>query len=161
MNRIDELLTKHKNRCEIPPILAGEHSHRTKYEIFTVAPNLVLNRETIILTMENDLVLIYLEDKPLAFARIESILPDEKKDWYHVKLLLLQVPLQVVTWILKDVYVNGTEFTMNGKRMRLEKVERPDEPEASDPPEDPETKSNQPQNEKGAKVISLKDLKRK
>ena len=74
---------------------------------------------------ENDLVLIYFEDKPLAFARIESILPDSKKDWYHVKLLLLQVPLQLVTWILKDVYISGTEFTMNGKRMRLEKVESP------------------------------------
>ncbi len=77
------------------------------------------------MAVENDLVLIYFEDKPLAFARIESILPDSKKDWYHVKLLLLQVPLQVVTWILKDVYINGTEFTMNGKKMRLEKVESP------------------------------------
>ena len=113
------------------------------------------------MAVENDLVLIYLEDKPLAFARIESILPDAKKDWYHVKLLLLQVPLQVVTWILKDVYVNGNEFTMNAKRMRLQKVESPAEPEASDTPADAETKSNATRNEKGAKVISLKDLKRK
>ncbi len=110
---------------------------------------------------ENDLVLIHLEDKPLSFARIESILPDAKKDWYHVKLLLLQVPLQVVTWILRDVYVNGTEFTMNGKRMRLEKVESPAEPEASDTPADGEIKSKAAPTEKGAKVISLKDLKRK
>ena len=44
------------------------------------------------MTVENDLVLIYFEEKPLAFARIESILPDSKKDWYHVKLLLLQIP---------------------------------------------------------------------
>ncbi len=113
------------------------------------------------MTKENDLVLIYLEDKPLAFARIEGILADAKKDWYHVKLLLLHVPLQVVTWILKDVYINGTEFTMNGKRMRLEKVESPAEPEAEDTPEDAETKSNANQNGKGAKVISLNDLKRK
>ena len=56
------------------------------------------------MTVENDIVLIYFEDKPLTFARIESILPDSKKDWYHVKLLLLQIPVQVVTWILKDVY---------------------------------------------------------
>jgi len=48
------------------------------------------------MAVEKDLVLIYLEDKPLAFARIESILPDSKKDWYHVRLLLLQIPLQVV-----------------------------------------------------------------
>ena len=74
------------------------------------------------MAIENDLVLIYLEDNPLSFARIESILPDSKPDWFHVKLLLLQIPPQVVTWILRDVYISGTEFTMNGKRMRLEKA---------------------------------------
>ena len=113
------------------------------------------------MAVENDLVLIYFEEKPLAYARIESILPDSKKDWYHVKLLLLQIPLQMVTWILKDVYISGTEFTMNGKKMRLEKVERPIEPETSDSQERPEVKEEAAQNEKGAKVISLKDLKRK
>ena len=74
---------------------------------------------------EKDLVLIYYEDKPLSFARIEAIEPDHKPSWYHVSLLLLQVPVQVVTWILRDAYIDGAEFTMNGKRMRLEKVERP------------------------------------
>jgi hypothetical protein len=113
------------------------------------------------MAVENDLVLIYIEDKPLAFARIESILPNSKKDWYHVRLLLLQIPLQVVTWILKDVYVNGSEFTMNGKRMRLEKVESPLAPEPSDSLGDKETKKETSRSDKGAKVISLKDLKRK
>src|SRR5210317_1797248 len=74
----------------------------------------------------NDLVLIYFEDQPLSFARIEEILPDSKPDWYHVKLLMLQVPLQVVTWILRDRYIMGDEFTMNGKRMRLERVVCPE-----------------------------------
>ena len=116
------------------------------------------------MTKENDLVLIYFEDKPLTFARIENILPDSKKDWYHVKLLLLQVPLQVVTWILKDVYISGTEFTMNGKKMRLEKVEIPIESQTSDPPENLETGSSQKESAtkgKSTKVISLDDLKRK
>jgi hypothetical protein len=117
------------------------------------------------MAVENDLVLIYFEEKPLAYARIESILPDSKKDWYHVKLLLLQIPLQVVTWILKDVYISGTEFTMNGKKMRLEKVESPVEPETSESQEDKEIneeiKEEVAQNNKGAKVISLEDLKRK
>jgi hypothetical protein len=73
----------------------------------------------------NDIVLIYLEDSPVSFARIESILPDAKKDWYHIKFLMLQIPLQVVTWILKDEYLNGDEFFMNGKQMKLKKVECP------------------------------------
>ena len=110
---------------------------------------------------EKDLVLIYFEGKPLAFARIESILPDSKKDWYHVKLLLLQIPLQPVTWILRDAYINGAEFTMNGKKMRLEKVESPVEPDASDSPGDKEAEKTAAHIDKGAKVISLKDLKRK
>ena len=113
------------------------------------------------MAVENDLVLVYFEDKPLAFARIESILPDSKKDWYHVKLLLLQVPLQLVTWILKDVYINGTEFTMNGKRMRLEKVESPVEKKTPEEIKEDETNNASTHNEKSAKVISLEDLKKR
>ena len=78
------------------------------------------------MTTENDIVLIHYEDQPLSFARIESILPDNKPDWHHVKLLMLQIPLQVVTWILRDRYIMGDEFTMNGKAMRLERVVCPD-----------------------------------
>ncbi len=111
------------------------------------------------MTAENDIVLIHFEDQPLGFARIEEILPDNKPDWYHVKLLMLQVPLQVVTWILRDRYISGDEFTMNGKRMRLERVVCPEElpldPDGPDVdgPERPRT----PQEEGKATVISLKD----
>ena len=55
------------------------------------------------MTKENDVVLIYFEDQPTSFARIEDISPDIKKDWYHVKLLLFQMPIQVVNWILRDI----------------------------------------------------------
>ena len=68
------------------------------------------------MAVENDIVLIYLEEQPLVFARVESILPDSKPDWYHITLLMLQIPMQLTTWILKDVYINGDTFTMNGKR---------------------------------------------
>jgi hypothetical protein len=109
---------------------------------------------------ENDIVLIHFEDKPLSFARIEQILPDNKPDWYHVKLLMLQVPLQVVTWILRDRYIAGDEFTMNGKRMRLERVVCPELlPEADDLSEDPADKSPAPTNG-NATVISLKDKRK-
>lgn len=72
-----------------------------------------------------DIVLIYMEDTPVSFARIEDIVPDHKKDWYQIRLLMLQVPLQVVTWILKADYINGEGFSMNGKSMRMEKVVAP------------------------------------
>ena len=111
------------------------------------------------MTTENDVVLIYFEDQPISFARIEDISPDMKKDWYHVKLLLLQVPLQVVTWILRDIYINGQEFTMEGKKIRLEKVVCP---KVKGPPEKEKDKPEEkPEEKKGQKVISLADLNKK
>ena len=111
---------------------------------------------------EKDVVLIYFEDKPLTFARIEEISPDIKKDWYHVKLMLLQVPPQVVTWILRDAYINGEAFTMDGKQMRLEKVVCPEDPEEPDAPEQTiKEKDSKTGGSGGGKVISLSDLKKK
>jgi len=109
------------------------------------------------MAVENDIVLIHFEDQPMTFGRIESILPDHKPDWYHVKILILQVPLQVVTWILRDVYINGEVFTMGGKQMKLEKVVCPDDPTVA-VPEDPE--EDKPAPGRGQKVISLADLKK-
>ncbi len=113
------------------------------------------------MAVENDLVLVYFEDKPLSFARIEEILPDSKPNWYHVKLMLLQIPLQVVTWILRDVYINGEEFTMNGKRMRLEEVVVPQESKPAGQEDRQETTSPPSENGNGATVISFDDRKKK
>lgn len=107
-----------------------------------------------------DLVLIYFEDKPLSYARIEEILPDSKPDWYHVKLLMLQIPPQLVTWILRDVYIDGAEYTMNGKRMRLEKVIVPEEPGPAAEKEKEDGEAISPKESGKAKVISLSDLKK-
>ena len=107
------------------------------------------------MTKENDVVLIYFEDQPISFARIEDISSDIRKDWYHVKLLFFQMPLQVVTWILRDIYINGQEFTMEGKKIRLEKVVCPEETEPV------EKEKATPQKPGGQKVISLAELKKK
>ena len=108
------------------------------------------------MTTENDLVLIYFEDTPLVFARVERIVPDAKPDWYHITLLMLQVPVQTVTWILKDIYINGETFTMNGKQMRLEKVVAPVEPG----PEGMKHKEHGGPAQPDGKVISFADLKK-
>jgi len=107
------------------------------------------------MAQENDIVLIHYEEKPITFARIEEISPDNRNDWYHVKLLMLQIPLQVVTWILKDVYIDGEPFTMNEKRIRLEKIECPETPEESGIDDD----INSDETKEG-KVISLSDHKK-
>lgn len=117
------------------------------------------------MTGEGDLVLVYMENNATFFARIEAITPDVKPDWYHVKMLVLQVPLMVITWILREAYINGVEFTMGGRPIRLEKVVAPEE-EIDDLPEDvPPEKTKAPvekpvAQEKG-KVVSLFDRKKK
>ena len=102
------------------------------------------------MTLEGDVVLIYYEDNPAVYARIEHIEPDVKKDWYQVTLQFLTLPTQVVTWILRDTYIDGEPFTMGGKGVHLEKIERVS-PEKG---EEVEEMTKQPQ-ERG-KVIPLK-----
>ena len=80
------------------------------------------------MTGENDIVLIHFEDKPLVFARIEDITEDYKPGWNHVKLLLLQIPLQTVTWILRNAYIDGDPFTMDGKKCAARKNNLPGRP---------------------------------
>ena len=110
---------------------------------------------------ENDVVLIHLEEQPFSFARIEKITPDSKPDWYHVKLLLLQIPLQTVTWILRDIYIDGAEFTMGGKKMRLDPVVYPGDPVKQDSMEENMEEGKIPVDPDKSKVISLSDLKKK
>lgn len=113
---------------------------------------------------EKDLILVYYEDQPAIFARIEDISPDVKKGWYQVRLLLLNLPVTTVTWILRDAYINGGDFTMNGKRMRFEKIEAP-EPEAMPEPETlpgktPSGKTRPPDQKSDSKVIDFNSLKK-
>ena len=110
------------------------------------------------MTKENDVVIIYSEDAPVFFARIEDISPDIKQDWYNVKLLILKVPLQTVTWTLRDSYIDGAEFIMDGQKIRMEQVVCPDKPKTQNTP----GISPQKQNGSGtSNVIFLADLKKK
>lgn len=81
----------------------------------------------------NDLVLVYLDRKPAFYARINDINPDVKKGWYQVELLVLTLPPQTLVWILEESHLNGEEFTMGGRPMKLADVP----PKAPSPPESP------------------------
>ena len=101
------------------------------------------------MTGHHDLVLIYLENQPVFFARIEDIFPDIKPGWVRMKFLILQVPLSLGEWILLPEYIQGEEFTMGGKKVRIERVEVPQEaPE----PLPPKTEG---------KVVSISDRRRR
>ena len=74
------------------------------------------------MTTIGDVVLIYFKDEPTFFARIESIEADIKKDWFIVEFLILAIPLRAVIWILREEYMNGVPFTMEGNPVRIEAV---------------------------------------
>lgn len=110
------------------------------------------------MTGEKDIVLIHFEEKPLVFARIEDISADMKKGWYRVKMLVLQVPLQVITWILREAYIGGEPFTMGGKNIRMEKVVCPVESGDDGHRENVGLPGKASEN---GKIISLADKKKK
>jgi len=100
-----------------------------------------------------DVVLVH-RDRASFFARIDSIEPDIKKDWYKVQLLILTLPIRTVTWILREEYLNGISFTMEGNPVRIEAVKPlPPEPYSGDALEEPSGKSTPGG---GRKVIPFK-----
>jgi hypothetical protein len=115
----------------------------------------------------SDLVLVYMEGNPAFFARVEAITPDFKPEWYQVKLLVLQVPLMVITWILRRAYIDGDEFTMGGRPVRVVKVIPPEEVEEAVESKSKElTLAPEPIHEatkssKKAKVLSFADRRKK
>ncbi len=100
-------------------------------------------------TRPGDLVLIHHKDQPAVYARVEGIGADLKPGWWQCRLLILQVPAREVTWILREEYIDGGEFTMGGEKMRLEPVPPPRE-EAPPEPVPP-----RPPAGKGEKVVDL------
>ncbi len=116
-------------------------------------------------TGEGDVVLVTMDNQPTFFARIEEITADVKPEWFQVKMLVLQIPLMVITWILREPYINGEEFTMGGRPIRMTKVIAPEEPER-EADEDPADEQAAPESSSRpspspAKVVSLADRRRK
>ncbi len=101
-------------------------------------------------TQVGDIVIIHHQDRPVAFARVEGIVADIKPGWWQIGLLLLQIPPQPVTWILREEYIDGNQFTMDGENMRIERLPPPAGLQPTPPPpEDP----GHPGNDE--KVVSL------
>jgi hypothetical protein len=99
-----------------------------------------------------DIILVYYQDKPTTYARIEAIESDVKKGWYQVTLLLLTFPAQTVTWILREEYINGDPFTMGGQSMRLGEIPWEAFEEDQEVKEEDQSEKNKG---RGAKVISF------
>lgn len=66
-----------------------------------------------------DVVAIYFDSKPSVYARIEMITPDIKPHWFQIRLLFLSFPPQETTWILREEYLEGSDFTMKDIPIRI------------------------------------------
>ncbi len=89
------------------------------------------------MTTINDLVLVHLDRQPAFYARINDITPDVKRGWYQVELLVLSLPPQTVGWILEEAQINGADFTMGGRPVRLELLPPKPQPEPEAGPSTP------------------------
>lgn len=133
-------------------------------------------------TRIGDIKLIHHNNNPVVYARVEEIVADAKPGWWQVRLLILQVPSREVTWILRDEYIDGGEFTMDGEPMVLKpvvppkpalRVETPEDidlaknlsPDAAAPAKDQITESGNnngdDDNGGGTKVVDLSSRRRK
>lgn len=108
----------------------------------------------------NDLVLVHVDNRPGFYARVEDIVPDVKKGWWQVKLLVLTFPLQLYTWILDESQIEGAPFTMGGTPLMLEKVESPVVREAPIAEGGAPVAVEEHSSEQRPKVVSLLDRKK-
>lgn len=76
-----------------------------------------------------DIVLIAAEEpQMLVYALVSDITRDNsrKDEWYHLELVFLSVPPQVITWTLRPEQMTGKEiFTMGGNERFIQAVEFP------------------------------------
>ncbi|MEW6660711.1 MAG: hypothetical protein AB1424_18875 [Thermodesulfobacteriota bacterium] len=102
---------------------------------YWVPPLLLHGAVKNIMATINDLVLVYLDQKPAFYARINDINPDVKRGWYQVELLVLTLPPQTLVWILEGTHLQGEEFTMGGRPMKLVEIpaKSPSQPETPGP----------------------------
>lgn len=110
---------------------------------------------------EADLVVVHVDNKPAFYARTEEISPDVKPGWWQIKLLVLNFPLQVFTWILDEDQLNEAPFTMGGTPLRLEKLVSPVEAERRRQQTAAATPAVPASSATAQKVVSLADRRKK
>ena len=107
--------------------------------------------------IEGEVFLAHIEEKPAFFARIENIESDIKKGWWRVTFVILTIPLTTTTWIIDDDQIRGTDFTMGGIPVRLERVVAPEHQLSAKNAIEQDTAGENGDVQSGAKILSFND----
>ncbi len=101
-----------------------------------------------------EVLLVYVQEKPAFYIRIDQLVPDRKKGWWQVHFTALTLPSEHLVWLLDNDQIRGADFTMQGNPIRLDRVSaqtRSSETKTEKPP------SSQHKSRGGGNVISLFD----
>jgi len=98
-----------------------------------------------------EVILIYIQEEPAFFARVEEVTADVKKGWWRMTFTILSIPLDTQSWLLDDDQMRGQAFTMNKVPVRIERVEKP----ASLKQEQPQPKKEKPGDDGESNVVSF------
>ncbi len=101
-----------------------------------------------------DVVAIYVDNTPSVYARIETVASDIKPHWFQVRLLFLSFPPQEATWILREEYLKGSEFTMRDIPMKIVPLAKPETDDA------PVLRKQQDRSDAGS-VVSFEKFRKK
>lgn len=101
-----------------------------------------------------DVVAVYFDNTPSVYARIEMISTDIKPHWYQIRLLFLSFPPQEATWILREEYLEGSEFTMKDTPIKIIPLPKPGTDEIS-------VQSKHPKNSNAGSVLSFENFRKK
>ena len=122
-----------------------------------------MSKNTSEVTQEANIVLVYIDNKPGFFARVEEILPDIKPGWWQVRLLPLAIDnldYKTLVWILDESQIRGAEYTMSGIPMRLENIPPHTKPKPEAAPEDAGQQTTFGKTGKKGNVVSFTDRRK-
>lgn len=72
-----------------------------------------------------DIFLCFVDNSPAFYARVNEIAYDSKPGWYEFLFSQLGMPVQHIAWKLQGQQINGDQFTMGGKPIKIQKVDFP------------------------------------
>lgn len=83
---------------------------------------MIADRKAYWMVVEGEVVLIHLNGDPAYFARVDRIEPDLKDGWWKLEFLLLALPTERITWVIREEHMAGAPFMIGETPIRIEQV---------------------------------------